>query len=150
MLAAASFAFETAPPYMLLTLVVLAWAMPIPCAIAGWWVLRDLPRARRRYRSQALAIVAAYLAVVASGAVVALTAGRDGPALGVGSCCLTVAGPLVGMILLIQPSALRAGNGDVGRPEPPARRAPAATPPQASSGPAPDADEAPGAPPRTP
>jgi len=114
MLAAATFMSQDAPPLMLATLVALAWAMPIPAAVAGWWVLRDLPRARRRYRSSAIAIVSAYAAVVASGAIVALTVGRDGPALGIGSCCLTVAGPMVALVLLIQPSTLRAGNGDVG------------------------------------
>jgi hypothetical protein len=131
MLAAVELALRDAPPFMMTVIVGLAWAMPLPCAIAGWRVLRDLPRARRRYRANAIATVAAYTAVVASGAVVALTVGRDGPALGVGSCCLTIAGPLVGLVLLIQPSTLRAGNGDVGpgaEPRPP--RGPDTAPPQ--------------------
>jgi hypothetical protein len=107
---AASVILEDAPPVLLMVLVVGAWMLPLPCAVAGWWVLADLPAARRRYRTTAVAVVSAYAAVVASGATVALTVGRDSPALGVGACCLTLAGPLVGMLLLIQPSALRAGN----------------------------------------
>ena len=116
MLAAASVILQDAPPLLLMLLVAGAWLMPLPCAVAGWWVLADLPAARRRYRTTAIAVLAAYAAVVASGATVALTVGRDSPALGVGSCCLTLAGPLVGMLLLIQPSALRAGHGPLEEP----------------------------------
>lgn len=111
MLSATSLILKDAPPLLLLLLVLGAWLMPLPCAVAGWWVLADLPAARRRYRSTAIAVVSAYAAVVAAGATVALTVGRDSPALGVGACCLSLAGPLVGMLLLIQPSALRAGHG---------------------------------------
>ncbi|MFK7960790.1 MAG: hypothetical protein AB8G96_09720 [Phycisphaerales bacterium] len=97
-------------PWPIVLFVLLTWFMPIPAAIGGWYALRDLPNARRRYRSQAAAWITAYVAILASGWFV----GRHdegGNALLLGMCCVSIMGPIVGLGLLIQPSMLRAGVG---------------------------------------
>lgn len=113
-------------PWPIVLFVLLTWFMPIPAAIGGWYALRDLPAARRRYRSQAAAWIVAYVAILASGYFV----GRgddEGNALLLGACCVSVMGPIVGLGLLIQPSMIRAGVGPT-EPLPPEGTSDAAIP----------------------